>query len=156
MSNDFDELVPDVLVRAKHWVLKYPGFFKPYQDWEDFLFTVASPVIAPVALTITSGECLVLALLVELLAIPVAVMAALLGAVFNSPDWGKDTFDYMSSLGTNIFVASITYLGLALLSIVGAPIGLVTRTVSSIIDGVVNLCCPGEEAISNQEISPAL
>ncbi len=156
MSNDFDEPTPDVFIRAKNWVLKYPGFFKPYQDWEDFLFTVASPIIAPVAFTITSVECLVLAVLAELLAVPVAVMATLLGAVFSSPDWGKDTFDYMTSLGRDIFIASITYLGLALLSIVGSPIGLVTRTISSIIDGVANLCAPDNSSTSNLELSPTI
>ncbi|WP_157010310.1 hypothetical protein [Legionella fallonii] len=153
MSNDIIEPIPGFLEKAQKWVIEYPGFFKPYQNAEDVLFTLASPVIAPVVFTVTSCECLVLSLLVELLAIPVAVMASLFGAIFNSPEWGTDAFDTMTSLAKDIFVASVTYLGLALISIVGAPIGLVTRTAASIIDGVIKLFSCDAEDMQSPSIS---
>ena len=150
MSNDSDEVVPSVFRRTQQWILEYPGFFKPYQGWEDALFTLASPVIAPVVLAGTAGECLIFALLAEILAAPAAIIS---GIVACSPKQGQDTFDYMISHGRELFVASIVYLGFALLSIVGAPIGLVTRTISSIADGIANLCVSNNNA---PELSPTI
>lgn len=128
-----------------NWVLEYPGFFTPYKDIEDFFLTLASPIIAPVVLIYVAYTATLLALMLASLIIPVTIGAALLGAVFNQPEWQENVWNFMSSLIREVLKTSVIYTGLAILSIVGAPIGIVTRTIATLIDGIINFFTPDSD-----------
>lgn len=124
---------------AQNWVVNYPGFFAPYKNSEDFLFTLASPIIAPPILAYTSFQCLALSMAVAALTIPVTTLTMIPSALFNKPEWVTNVFDFMLSAIKKCLLGSLAFAGLALVSIVGAPLGLVTRTISSIVDAIINL-----------------
>lgn len=130
---------PCFFENAQKWVVNYPGFFAPYKNSQDFLFTLASPIIAPPILTYTAFQSLALSMAVAALTIPAVILTAIPSVLFNKPEWVTNVFDSMLSTTKKYLLGSLAFAGLALVSIVGAPLGLVTRTISSIVDAIMNL-----------------
>jgi hypothetical protein len=139
MSTASSKSAKPLVEKAQKWVLEYPGFFTPYKSGEDFLFTFISPILAPVVLGYASCQCFSVSLLLAGFAIPVTMLSIFPSLLFNKPEWIENTFKFMISCAKELLIASACYAGLALVSIVGAPVGLVTRTIASIIEGIMNL-----------------
>lgn len=131
--------VPTFFEKTQNWVVNYPGFFAPYQNGEDVLFTLASPIIAPPILAYTAFQCLALSMAMAAITIPITTLAMIPSVLFNKPEWTRNVFDFMLSAIKKCLLGSLAFAGLALISIVGAPLGLVTRTISSLVDTIMNL-----------------
>ncbi|MBL7480375.1 hypothetical protein [Legionella bononiensis] len=136
MLDNAIESTPGFLKNSQYWVYDYPGFFTPYKNCEDFLYTLVSPVIAPVVFCFTACESLASSILLAIATFPLTIGAQVVGEVFNQPNWGDFVLKFMTVHATQMLIASVCFACLAIVSIVGAPIGLVTRTIASIIDGI--------------------
>ncbi len=133
--SSLDEFLDDY----QEWLFNDYGFFKPYQNVKDFKYTLISPIFAPVVYGLTSCLYLSASLLSLMLVIPVGIGAAIVGQCFNDTQMVQNAMDSMFSAARSFYKNSLYYLGVALLSIVGAPIGLVTRTIVTLCDAVNNL-----------------
>jgi hypothetical protein len=153
MTIEYTQSNPTFIEKTRGWVLNYPGFFTPYSDLSDCLYTVASPVLAPIVLSSVACDCFFAGLILPMVTILFSPVILLLAAFCNQPQWFQETLEYATARSEELLKASAVYTGLALLSIVGAPIGLVTRTITSIIDGIINFFAAAREQNSAMQLS---
>ncbi len=119
---------------TQDWVLGYPGFFTPFKDGIDLTYTLVSPVVAPVIYTATSCQCLSEAFYIMALTTPVKQLASVPANFFNKKEWVELVSEMMGALTYIFLLQSLWYGSLAIISIVGAPVGIATRTAATFFD----------------------
>lgn len=128
------------------------GFFTPYKDYKDFFGTLSLPIVSPITMAIFSTASMAVAVLSATAAVVSLLISG--GAAIGDDKSVRDAaFDFSTKAAIvaafSILFAPICAFLIAAVAVAGLATFL-SRSVSSVFDGVKNLCDSG--SISDAEV----